>query len=126
MPNNSETEPLTGQALDDQLTEYAVDLLLAMMRSASTDKIDPRKWWTRAQSALKTGAEIAESWQHLISKMGDKLQIDVTQVVTAKEIYSIGRKLVDQKKWERFQTLCVRDALYITAMAQVKRDEQRI
>ena len=110
---------------DDKLTDLAVDLVLAMMQSASTDKIGALDWWPRARTAIETAADVASSWPHLISKMAAKLQIDATQTGSAKAISFLGDELSEGKAFDRFRALCRRDAVFIVAMAQAKRDEQK-
>lgn len=110
---------------DIELTDLAVDLTIAMMRSASTDKISPADWWPRAKSALETASATAESFPHLISRMGRKLQLTQTRFETDSSVSSIGQRLSRDADFRRFCVLARRDALFIVAMAKVKRDEQR-
>lgn len=110
---------------DEAMTDLAVRLVLTLMASASTDKIRALDWWSRAKSALVTAAAAAESWGHMVSKMAEKLQIDVLRLASSRSISSIGRALKRSDEWVRFRTLCERDAVYIVAMAQVERDLQR-
>lgn len=109
---------------DEKLTDLAVDVVLSMMSSASTDKISPLAWWPRAKSSLETAADVAESWQHMVSKMAAKLQIDSTTNATAAALKIIGEKIGDS--FGRFRNLCRRDAIFIVAMAQAEREEQRL
>lgn len=110
---------------DDKLSDLAVDLVIAMMGSASTSKIRPVDWWQRAKTALVVGASIAEAWPQMIARMGSKLQIDATTYATSEALQRIGETLRGADAFERFRFLCERDALYIVAMAQAKRAEQR-
>ena len=113
------------EAGDDILTDLAVDLVLTMMASASSENISGMDWWPRARSALETAADVADSYPQMISKMGAKLQIDAARNDTAKGISLLGDQLKTVQAFERFRALCRRDALYIVAMAQAKRDEQK-
>ncbi len=113
------------QLPDDVLSDIGTDTVLAMMRSADPEVIRPVDWWVRAKSALTVAAAVAETWSQFISKMGDKLQIVVTNKATADKINIIGMQLVEFNSFERFRFLCQRDALYIVAMAQAKRTEER-
>lgn len=102
---------------EDDYLLLAVDLLLAVMRSASTDKIRPIDWWSRGKSALEVAAAQAETFSHLVSRMGAKLQIEAFRAESSKEISSLGRTLKDGD-FIHFRDLCQRDALYIAALAQ--------
>jgi len=107
---------------DDELTETAVHFVLAMMQSASTDTIRPIQWWERARAALETSAAVAESWPQMVSKFAQKIQVIALRGKTSHKVASLG-PLIGDDGWERFRSLCQRDALYIVAMAQAKRDE---
>jgi hypothetical protein len=110
---------------DEMQTQMAIDLVLTMMSSASLEKIRALDWWPRAKSALETAADVAASWGQMVSKMAKKLSIDATTIATAKEISLIGDQVGIGTSFERFRALCRRDAVFIVAMAQAKRDEQR-
>jgi len=100
----------------------AVELVLAMMRSASTDRINPKKWWTRAKSALETAAAKASDLSEMVSEMGRKLEIEVTTQATASSICSLTARVTD---FEGFRRLCETQALYVVAIAQGEREKQR-
>lgn len=109
---------------DDVLTDMAIDFVLAMMGSASTDVIDPREWWTRARTGLESSAS-ATSWPEMVSRYGAKLQVVALRDRSASQIATLGAALGSQGGFRRFRALCRRDALFITAMAQQKRAEQK-
>jgi len=114
-----------SEVTDEALSEIGVDLVLSMMASVSSDKIGAMDWWPRAKSALETAADAASNWPHMVSKMASKLQIDATMVSTATNIAAIGKDLSEQNLFERFRKVCRRDAVFIVAMSQAKRDEQK-
>jgi len=100
----------------------SVLLVLAVMRSASTEKIRPMDWWTRAQSALHSAAAMSQSYGQMVSIMGNKLQISTYKHHSALEISRIGEAIGD---FEAFRFECERDALYIVAEAQARRQIER-
>lgn len=102
--------------------DLPVRLVLAVMRSASTEKIRPVDWWTRAQSALHSAAAMSQSYGHMVSVMGHKLQISTFNQHSAVEISTIGAAIED---FEAFRFECERDALYIVAEAQARRQIER-
>jgi hypothetical protein len=104
--------------------DLGVELVLALMASASTGAIDPLDWWVRARTALETAADCADTFSHLISKMGDKLQIPALTGKSSRRVADL-RIAVEQVGFEEFRVHVRRDALFITAMAKAKRDEQR-
>ena len=108
---------------DDKLNELAIRLVLTMMASVDTDKIGALSWWPRARSAIETAADAASCWPQMVSKMAAKLQIDATTNKTADDIAYIGRVLHEANSFERFRQICRRDAVFIVAMSQAKRDE---
>jgi hypothetical protein len=110
---------------DEELTDLAQDLILALLKSADTEVIKPKVWWERAKTALETGANAAHSFQHMVSRCGNKLQLLAPLAVTSKTISSISSKLNDEILFERFRYICQRDAIYIIAMARVKREDEK-
>lgn len=110
---------------DTELMTRAVALVLAMMRSASTDRVDPRKWWERAKTALETGAAVAGSFPELVSVMARKLEIEATTNATADTVASLSVAVGGEDDFEAFRALCERDAVYVVAMAQAQREEER-
>lgn len=100
----------------------AIDLVLAMMRSASTNKIQPKRWWERARTALETAAATAGDFPEMVAVMGRKLEIDVTRNETADVIARLTPELA---MFEPFRRLCETQALYVVALAQSRREEQR-
>lgn len=121
--NTSSERPVV--LADEALTDLAVEFVIGMLRSASTDRIRPVDWWPRAKAALVVAASVAETWAQFVSRMGRKLQIDATHYATSDVIEVIGSRLRETGSFERFRYLCQRDALYVVAMAQAKRAEQR-
>lgn len=110
---------------DTRLQELAVNLVLGVLRSASTEKIRPMDWWSRAQSALHSGAAMAQGFGQMVSVMGRKLQIDTLNQHSANAVSSIASELGDEETFESFRYICERDALYIIAEAQALRAIQR-
>ena len=109
---------------DQELTGIAVDFVLTMMSSASTDNIRPLDWWTRARSALEVSAAVAESWPQMVAKFGSKVQIVAVKGKTSHKLAHLGKGL-SEGDFDRFRYLAQRDALFVVAMAQVKRDSQK-
>lgn len=103
--------------------DRAVALVLAMMSSASTERIRPVDWWVRAKSALETAAASCHDYASLVSIMGRKLQIEATTAATAAALARIDAEV--RRDFERFRRVCERQALYIVALAQDARAEAR-
>lgn len=108
---------------DSDLMDLAAELLLAAMRSASTDTIRPMDWWPRAKSALETGAGRAENYPQMVSTMARKLQIDSYNSASSRSISEVRARV--EAEWPRFRRMCERDAVYVAALAQAMRDVQR-
>lgn len=100
----------------------ARDLVLAMMASASTDKIRAMDWWPRAKAALMNAAESESSWGGIVTRMARRLQIDMTTLATGKAISSIE---IPDGEVREFAALVRREAVYIVAAAQIERDRRR-
>lgn len=107
----------------DEQMRQAINLVRAMMGSASTDKIRRIEWWSRAKSALETAAMSSDSFGSLVSTMGRKLQIDVTTISTGEQIATVGLAVAsDFETWRRF---CATEALYVVAIAQAESKERK-
>jgi N-dimethylarginine dimethylaminohydrolase len=114
------------RASDEALIDLAVTFLCAIMRSASTDKIRPVDWWVRAKAALETAAGTAEAWSHLVSRAAEKVEIEALSAASSRSIFEVGEVVaVDAVTFMRFRSLCERDAIFIAAMAQTRREEER-
>jgi len=105
-----------------ELRDLAARFVLASLRSASTDKIRPIDWWPRARTALETAAG-TQSFSMMVTKMAKKLQVETLIMSSNKEIFSIGEALGTQ--FAEFRKLCMRESIYIVAMAQMMSDQAR-
>lgn len=111
---------------DERWPPLATRLVLAVMRSASTDKIRPIDWWTRARTALEAAAATAETYSHMVSEMARHLQIDSYSAASSRSISEIGTPFrVTPGDFAPFARVAERDAPYIVAMAQMQRAEER-
>ena len=119
-PPTQESRPLSPR----ELMDLAVRLVLALMRSASTEQISPMDWWPRAKSALLSGTA-TQDFETCVSRMAEKLQIETLQLHSARETSSIGAELDTVAKFEAFRACCQQKALYVVAMAQTQRDLER-
>lgn len=108
---------------DDEKLRAGIDLVRAMMGSASTDKIRRIEWWSRAKTALETAAASAGSYGSMVSTMGRKLQIDVTATCTGEAVARVG--LAVAADFEAFRRYCEREALYIVAICQAESKERK-
>lgn len=119
MNTETERQPLS----ESDLTTLGMHLVLALMRSADPDVIDPRDWWKRAKTALETAAAEASEWPALVSAMGRELQIVDLHPDSISSISSIGRQVGED--FRRFRASLRRDALYLVAMARMHREEEK-
>jgi len=115
------SQPLDPSIAEDRWTNIGVELVLTLMASASTDKIRPIDWWTRARTALETACESADSFPGLMSRAADKLQIEVFREKSANWISSVRPLLQDAADFVPFRDFCSRNAVYIVAIAQAQR-----
>lgn len=119
--DSSETgaPPLLAPA---RLRQMGTELVLAMMASATTEKIRPVDWWPRAKGALVTACSRAANWSQLVSTMARKLQIETLRGDSTKALLLCEPHPDD---YAAFARLCRREAVYIVAQAQVMREMQR-
>jgi hypothetical protein len=114
----------TQTMTDDELEDRASKVLLAAMESASTRRIDPKKWWVRGRAALVVAAAAAETWAHFVSMLGEKLEIDSYNAKSVEGISALAGGMEDPVLFRRFRRLVERDALYIVVMARTMRAQQ--
>lgn len=118
---NAETQP--NQHLpDEELILLCRDYLLAMMRSASTDKVPPKEWWEQAKTALELGAE-EPTIEEMTSAIAKRLKIESLTSFTANWICS--HDLVIRMNFAAFRRQCRKSAVYIAGMARVQRETER-
>jgi hypothetical protein len=107
----------------DEQMRQAINLVRAMMGSASSEKIRRIEWWLRAKSALETAAMSSDSFGSMVSTMGRKLQIDVTTIATGEQVAQVGLAVAGEfETWRRF---CATEALYVVAIAQAESKERK-
>lgn len=111
---------------DMDLTDLAAQVALAMMQSASTDKVRPRDWWDRCQSAMEVAADRAESWPEFVSVAAAKLQVAALRASTANFLSTFERDhMREQPDFERFRAFTARNAVYVVAIARGMREAER-
>lgn len=118
------TSEIVPPLSDDRLFTLGAGFVLALMSSASTDKIRPLDWWPRARAALETAAG-AKDWPRMVSRAAAKLQIDVLHLDSVRDLSSIEVELRSADSWNAFRRICSRDSIYVVALAQMERDIQR-
>jgi hypothetical protein len=116
-------DPSALTRTEEEFETLAVDLLLSMLASASTDDIDPKKWWETARSALEVGAQAAD-FSAMVARMGKRLKIEALRAETSSFVSSVASDL-SAVEFRRFRSKCKQDALYIVALARMKRDEEK-
>jgi len=104
------------------LQEIAVDLVLAVMSSASTATIAPHEWWDRCTSALRSAAERGDTWGEFLTAMARQLQIPSFRSGSVSDLHDLGRDLGD--RWPQLRALIHREAIYVVLEARIQKDEQ--
>ncbi len=110
---------------DDTLRSMAAEVVLAVMRDASTQKIDPRKWWERATTALRAAANAAGSWSQFASRLARHLQIDTYSAEGGAKLGHVAEYLGNPADLRRFFRLCREEAEWIIVEARALRDAMR-
>jgi hypothetical protein len=110
---------------DDQLIDYAVDFLDAMLRSADVAVIGVNRWWDRAKTALETGCYAGSNVREVTTRVARKLQIDTLQIETAEQIDRLAQALRDPDLFARWRRLAARDAVFVAAMVRLRRDDRK-
>ncbi|WP_280503006.1 hypothetical protein [Nocardia farcinica] len=112
---------MTDTTMD--LVDVSIDLLSALLDSASTDVIGVANWWHRAQTALETGAAGGENAGHAITIAARKLQIDTLSEKSAKTVARVAPIL--DTHWADWVETIARESVYIVALTRVTRSEKK-
>jgi hypothetical protein len=111
-------KPVYFEGLNQELGELVV---VAIMRSASTDVIRPVDWWGRARSALDSACSRADDFPAFVAEMARKLNIHVFAQLSAQELIALEQRL-DFKAWRQY---CASRAVYVIAGAQNRNTKAR-
>lgn len=110
----------------DELMDVGVAIALALSSSMDPERVSPKKWWERLQSAIKTSAERSYSWPQLTSAAAKSLQIEVLSRKTASVLCSTGRDHgLEGARFEALRTVLERDTHFIIALARAERDARK-
>jgi len=115
---------MSGVENDAAITDVAVEFAAEIMGAVNKDVVKPRDWWSRCRAALEAAASASETWAQFVSRFGQKMQIESIPSEIATDVALLEAHLIENKWWPRFRYLVQRDALYISAMAQVRRKER--
>jgi len=121
------TSPASPPTVPDQATliDWGVEFLSAILDSADVEKIGPKQWWDRARTALETGTATA-AFSEAVSKTAAKLEIDgALSARSSATINRLAEHLSDPAVFGAWAELCTRDAVYITALTRMRRDEAK-
>lgn len=119
--------PQSGDEITDEtLINHAVDMILSLLSCIRGEDIKPRKHWTWAQKALKTGAMRGTDWRRMVSEMYAQLPIrDAIWKSQCRRIYSIGEWLESSRTFRRFRYLCKTQAPAIIMIARVRKEQAK-
>jgi hypothetical protein len=107
---------------DDQLSRLGVELVLAMMASATTERISPVDWWPRAKSALLAAVARGKTWGEIVTTMAAKLQIETLRLESGRAICSMAIGTADLLAFRR---VAQAEAVYLVAEAAAIREHDR-
>lgn len=111
--------------LETSLEDLAAEFLLAMLASADTDVIQPKQWWERGRTALETAAAQASTFGQMVSACGKKLQLETLTAASADRVAAVQSELGTDERFAEWQRICERDALYIAAVARIRRQQEK-
>lgn len=106
----------------DTLTETGARFVNAMLDSRGDIGSD---FWTRARTALETAAT-ATGFGEMVSRCARKLECHgALSAETTGVIGDLAGQLADPAVFGAFAELCRRDAVFVTAVARMRRDERK-
>lgn len=119
-PENQSSTPTP-----EELTEVAVQFVLAMMASASTKRISPMDWWERARTALEFSTRTARDHRHMVTLFARKISAETLTASTSDRLASCLCSIETPHAFAAFRRAVARESTYIVAFAQMRRAEQR-
>ena len=120
----SPQSPAASTMTDEQLSELATEFVLAMMASASTDKIRPMDWWERARTALELSASASENAREMVTRFARRIHAETLTAATTARLSCLS-SIEDAAAFARFRRVVARESTYIVGFAQQQRAEQR-
>lgn len=96
------------------------------MNCASSD-ISPANFWSRAETALKTGASADRRWPTIVSRTATKLQTPEGGIYEkeAAGLAEIGARLTNPDDLARWCELAARDTPYVVAVCRIQRKARK-
>lgn len=124
-PPGSGLAPLPPLPTPDQLQETAQEFVLAMMASASTQRIRPTDWWERARTALEYSSRSAQNPRHMVTLFARRIHAETLTAATTDRLSCLS--LVEHPAaFAAFRRMVDRESTYVVAFAQARRAEERI
>lgn len=105
------------------LTEATIEWMSAILDSADVAEIGVSHWWPRARAAMETAAASADTYAQAVSVACKKLQIETLAPKSAGTLTTL--EAVIGPHLDVWRELAQRDAVYLVALVQVARAEQR-
>jgi hypothetical protein len=106
------------------LLDWGTRFLNALLDSADPDVLG-RSYWDRARSALETGCA-AVSFSAAVSRTAAKLEIHgALSADSGQAVADLAADLGVPAVFGAWSRACTRDAVYVTALARIARDERR-
>jgi len=108
----------------DQLIALGSKLINAILDAADPDTLG-KTYWTRAQTALRTGAS-GTHFSEVVTRICDKLQIvDSLPDKTGKQLAAIATELADPSTFAAWSELMRSDTIWIIAVARMDRKARK-
>lgn len=118
------TTPPSGVPDQVVLLDWGARFLNALLDSADPDVLG-KSYWDRARSALETGCA-AVSFSAAVSRTAAKLQIHgALSADSGDAVAELAAGLSAPGAFGAWSRACTRDAVYVTAMARIWRDERK-
>ena len=123
-PESAQPPSLPQIPTPDQLQETAQEFVLAMMASASTQRIRPTDWWERARTALEYSSRSAQNPRHMVTLFARKIHAETLTAATTERLNCLS--LVEAPAaFAAFRRMIDRESTYVVAFAQSRRAEER-
>lgn len=108
----------------DELQTIAQEFVLAMMASASTQRIRPTDWWERARTALEYSSRSAQNPRHMVTLFARKIHAETLTGATTGRLSCLS-SLEYPPAFAAFRRMVDRESTYVVAFAQQRRADER-
>lgn len=102
-----------------------LDIMMAILSSASSAQIDPKKYWAYIQKAMLTSAQRSAGPEEWLTEMCKSLGLETLHKGDGSSIYLTCEAIKQQRTWHQVKALVIAEEFYLIAALQKRREEAK-